>query len=290
MKDETKAFYSLIFAALLVSGFTAGVKYLVAQGVPALSIAWARFFCGFLVFSAYGIYQQKRWWPRPQRARPVLLRAITNFVAVGLFYLAIAETSLYKANLLNMSYPLFIAVMAPIFLQEATSGRQFLALAISFLGVMSMYQASWAEFGRGDVFGLLCGFMAAVSLLALRSARSSESSTTIVFYVMAVGCFGLAPFLDLSILLSLSIPDFLVLLASSVGGLSGQFFLTYSYRYMTAMTGALTGMIRLVFSATVGWVFFAEALSPAAVSGSLLVLLGISLLRSNKNTIAPKPS
>lgn len=210
------------------------------------------------------------------------MRALTNFVAVGFFYLAIEHTTLVKANLLNMTYPIFIAIFAPFLLKEATGKFHWLAVMISFLGVLLVLDFEFSSLQKGDLFGLLCGFIASISLMSLRMARHFDSSKDILFYVMLAGSIGLLPFVSFNFDMSLSTS--LVLLLTSLGGVAGQFFLTFSYKYTTALTAAVTTMIRLVFSASWGLLFFAESISLGLVMGSLMIVFSIFLLRLETKT------
>lgn len=266
----------MLLTGLIASAFTAGVKFLVGENVPTMTITWGRFFSGFVVLVFLNL-KKKTLLPKPNDYGWLALRALTNFVAVGFFYLAIEHSTLVKANLLNMTYPIFIAIFAPFLLKEATGKYHWLAVLISFIGVLLVLDFEFTGLVKGDLYGLICGFIASISLMSLRKARQFDSSELIVFYVMLTGSVGLLPFVSFDFDMSPSTA--IVFLLTSLGGVAGQFFLTYSYKYTTALTAAVTTMIRLVFSATWGLIFFSESISCGLIFGSLLIVFAIFLLR-----------
>lgn len=249
---------------------------MVAENVPTMTITWGRFFSGFVVLLFLSL-KKKNLFPKPQNYKWLALRSLTNFVAVGFFYLAIEHSTLVKANLLNMTYPIFIAIFAPFLLKEATGKYHWLAVLISFVGVLLVLDFEFTGLVQGDLYGLICGFIASISLMSLRKARQYDSSETIIFYVMLTGSIGLLPFVSFDFEISTSTA--LAFLLTSLGGVAGQFFLTFSYKYTTALTAAVTTMIRLVFSASWGLLFFAESISYGLFFGSLLIVFSIFLLR-----------
>lgn len=272
ISDSNKAIVSLILSALTFASLTVGVKYLGEQDWPSFTVTWGRFIFGFLVLGAIR-FIKKQGVPRPNKPKLVFFRALSNFIAVSFFYLSIYLTSLVKANLLNMTYPIFIALFAPLFLGEKTSKKTWLAVLICFVGIMLILGFEVSEWNSGDFYGLICGVLASVSIMSLRASRIHDDSSTILFYVMLFGAVGLLAFIEVP--KTLRPAELAVYFLVSAAGLLGQFFLTYSYKYVTAITGAITGSVRVLFSAIFGLLFFAEGISLDLAVGAGLIIVSI---------------
>lgn len=279
ISQERKAFLFLILSALTFALMTVGVKYLGAQEWPTFTVTWGRFFIGLLVISLF-LRKKGKAFPRPNNPKLVFFRATTNFIAVSFFYFSIYFTTLVKANLLNMTYPLFIALLAPVFLKEATAKRAWIAVVLCLVGVFLILGLDVKDWAKGDMYGLVCGVLASLSIMSLRAARKEDDSDTILFYVMLFGTLGLSPFLENPQNPS-SFSVFVFLLVSFAGVL-GQAFLTFSYRYVSAISGAITGSTRILFSAILGLSFFGEPISFALVTGAICIVASVYFLQTKK--------
>lgn len=263
---------SLVLSALTFASVTVGVKYLGELQWPTFTVAWGRFGLGFLFLLVVNLINTQKF-PVPNNWKLVSIRAFTNFIAVSFFYFSIYFTTLVKANLLNMTYPVFIAFLAPILLNEKTAKSMWAAVGLCFFGILMVLGFEVDSWAIGDLYGLVCGALASVSIMSLRAARIQDDSNTILFYVMLFGAIGLAPFIEIPE--NLGYEAIGVFILCSFGGLLGQIFLTYSYGYVTAITGAVTGTVRVLFSAVFGVLFFSESISLSLVIGAGMIVLSI---------------
>jgi len=108
--------------AVFVSAFCFYLSTVVIRWSQAeVSIApsffvFARFLLGSLVVCAIMIY--RRQLPRPRSYHLLLGRTVFNCVAVYCFYMAVEFTSVAEANILNMTYPVFVALICWALLRE----------------------------------------------------------------------------------------------------------------------------------------------------------------------------
>jgi drug/metabolite transporter (DMT)-like permease len=70
--------------------------------------------------------------------RPLILmiRGITGFLALALYFFAISKIPLATAVMLNYTSPLFVALMAPLVLKESVNLKIFLIILLGFVGVL----------------------------------------------------------------------------------------------------------------------------------------------------------
>lgn len=262
-------------SAALFAVATVLVKLLTTAGMPPATVAFGRFALGTLSLGAW--FALTRHSPRPHAWRWVATRALTNLAAVLLFYHAIRWTTVTNANVLNLTYPLFIAILGPLVLGERFGLRQALALGLGGPGIWLVIRPDFAAgLNRGDVLGLACGVVSSISILSLRRARRDDRPDVIVLWVMALGAAVLAP---TAVHLRGTTPAHIGLwLAAAACGVGGQLLTTFGYRFLSAIDGAITSTARVMFAATLGVTFLGEPLDSSLVGGIALILLAVTLI------------
>lgn len=172
-----------------------------------------------------------------------------------------------------------MAFLAPILLKEKSNTRSIIAVLIAFVGIYILLGTDIEHWQKGDLFGLICGFIAAFSLMSLRKSRIYDRSDTVLLYVMMVGSICLLPFIELP--KEFNEKQFMIFICISLGGLLGQLFLTYGYGHIKALTGAIASTSRVIFAVILGYSFFGEVLDYISLAGSCLIIFGILLMSSN---------
>ena len=97
------------------------------------------------------------------------------------------NTSVTNANMLNMTYPVFVFMIAPLFWKQKIKWVAVLFLFITILGIYLVIRPDFSHVNIGDVWGLLSGLVAAFAVITLSIAREHDSTAIIVFYLMAFG-------------------------------------------------------------------------------------------------------
>lgn len=262
---------TFLFAAATVAAKHAAQDF----GVGAPWVTMSRFVVGLLLCLPAVIAQPGVL--RPREPRWVILRAATNVVAVLLFFFGIQYTAVSKANLLNMTYPVFVFLFAPFVTGERTSRRLYLFLAMTLLGVWNIVRPDQLDVVGdgtvGDALAFASAVVAGFAISALRRARRNDGSTTIVVYVMALGVVlnaGLLPFVPMPRGIAL-----VWALGAGALGAVGQFALTAGFRFVSAPAGALLSTARIPIAGVAGVVLFAEPFGLRTAVGSALILVSL---------------
>jgi|AGTN01.1.fsa_nt_gi EamA-like transporter family. len=277
---------SLTFALSTVFvKFATSAPYFVS---PALA-TFARFFIGFLMFST--TLASSGVSLKPNNPRTVAVRAVLNTVAVILFFMGIKHTTVTNANILNLTYPAFVFLIAPFMTGEKQVMRDYAYLAATLAGAALIVlgggdSVSFSSVNLGDVFALGSGIVAAFAISGLREATKYDSAHVILFYQMAFGTLAT---------LVLVIPSFqlphgralvYVLIAAVLANL-GQFFITRGYSFISAALGSVVLESGIFFAAVLGITIFNDPLTPAIVLGGVLILLSIAgISRASVDTLA----
>lgn len=268
-----KGVASLLASAAFLAVSSAFAKTITENGwLGSLEITFIRFLLGVLVMGGYALARKKTL--RPVKPRYVVARAVTNALSIILFFLGIQYSTVTKANMLNMSYPLFVYALAPLLNREKVGPSFLLYLAASIGGIYLIVVPDFRAINLGDLFALASGVLGGVATIALRDARKYDESHLIVFWLMAAGAF---------INFFLVIPSFrippreslLPLGLSFATGLAGQTLVTVGFRYVPAAPGSLISTSRMIFAVAIGVLMFGDPLNLPIAAGGLLILASL---------------
>jgi len=274
----------LVLAEFCFAAATVFVKYITnGSDIPAIEITFFRVSMGVVVAALYMWKTGTSF--RPKKIFLVVARAVLSFSALVAFFYAVEFSSVTNANMLNMTYPVFIFLVAPLFKLERMHKLAILFLIIAMAGIYLVILPDFSRINSGDVIGLLSGIFAAFAIITLSVAREHDSTILIVFYLMAIGtvcnAFMMAP-----VFVTPRFEDLPLLLGSGIMGVAGQVLLTMGYKNVSAKTGSMVSSSRIVFAALMGSFFFSEVLSLRIILGGLLIIgsiIGVSTLQKRVN-------
>ena len=217
--------------------------------------------------------------------RAIFWRSVVGTASMSATFAALSSRTLSLGDtvtLLNLT-PVFLAVLAPIFLGERTSGAVVLALTLSLGGVVLVVHPSFA-FREADVPGglssaataglaVLAAFLASIAMMLLRRAGPTETSEAIAlhFAVFAAGALGLLSLTDLR----MPTPrDAAFMVAAGVFAGFGQIALTRAYSLGRAARVSGISYLSVVASALLGAALLHEEPTLGAAVGMALVVCG----------------
>jgi drug/metabolite transporter (DMT)-like permease len=213
--------------------------------------------------------------------RELVIRSITNAVAVCFFFMGVHYGSVTNANLLNMTYPAFVALLAPILIDEKLLPVDIWALILSLAGIFLITEPQNKAFSMGDLWGLASGIFAAWAIVSLRIVRKTDHTLTILTYVFG---FGTLIFMPIPFLVALPRTKGALwyLLFSAVTGVLGQLTLTYGYRFVSALEGSIISSSRLIFAIIFGLILLDDNIGSFIITGGILILLS-NILEAFRN-------
>jgi drug/metabolite transporter (DMT)-like permease len=282
-----KGILLLILAEFCFALATVFAKYITsATEIPAVEITFFRVFPGMILAALY-MWKTKTSF-KPHRLSVVVARAVFSFSALVGFFYAVEHSTVTNANMLNMTYPVFIFLLAPLFKFERMHKMAFMFLVIAMAGIYLVIFPDFTHINHGDVVGLLSGILAAFAIISLSVAREHDSTVLIVFYLMAIGTLCNA-LMMIPVYVKPAIHDIPFLAGSGLAGITGQVLLTMGYKHVSARSGSMVSSSRIVFAALMGFMFFSEPLTIRVIGGGLMIItaiMGVSALIGRKNKVA----
>jgi drug/metabolite transporter (DMT)-like permease len=208
--------------------------------------------------------------------RGLLGRGIYGGVAVCFYFLALQQTSLSHALLLNYTSLVFAPLFAAAFLRERITPRTCLAIAIALVGTL-LVLVKGPETGRlnmGDLYGLLSGLLAGAAITEIRRLRQTETAWSVFFYLSIVGVpIALALMVGLNeTLVWPTATGWLLLAAMATSSMVAQILMTLGFKYVRAAEGTLILMSQLVYTTAASVWLFGEQLGPMTAIGGALIL------------------
>jgi drug/metabolite transporter (DMT)-like permease len=243
----------LAFLRLALAALTLGTVALVTRRVRTLVPGphlWT--------LIALGVVQAAHWW---------------------LFFETVKRGSVALAVLTFYTAPIFLAVLAPLFLPERLSNVALGALVPGGLGIALVALAG----EDGHAFGwvaLACGLGSALTfavllVLSKRLLHARVAPLTVAFWDCLVGMLAISPTLLFpGTALPADAGEWAAVLVLGIG-LTGLSTLAYAslLRHTTAQAAGILTFLEPVSAVVLAWAFLGESLSAQAVLGAVLVLL-----------------
>lgn len=242
-----------------------------ANGVVAIDSSYftfSRFFLGFVVVCVTMLISGQRF--KPKRYHYLIGRTVANTIAVFCFYKAVEVVSLAEANILNMTYPLFVALFSWFMVKEQRDFFAVIIVGVAFCGVWLILSPANLATDLTSLWGVCSGFCAAWAMIYLNLSRKYHDSQTVLFFMFGMG----ALFIFILFKDSIFWPDmveFKYLFWCSVAGVLGQYLLTYGFLFVTAVEGSIISSSRILLAALFGPLLVGDP--PLILSGWIGALL-----------------
>lgn len=276
-KNATHRAILLMFASAAMFGAMAFAAKIATSRLSGAEVALIRMAVGLTPVIV--IPEARRSALKFERIDLLIYRGFFGALAVMLYFIAIQHTSVGIATLLNYTSPLWSGVLSVALLSERISPKVLIPLPIALVGIVLVVHAHASPgdvlgFGRWELLGVTSGVCSGAAVTAIRAARRSESSWAVFASFSLFGVLVNAPLAILQ--WKTPRPDeWGALAAMSILAIGAQLLMTFSLRWIDAMTVGVVSQLAVVVSMMLGAVFLAERITPVAALGSLLTLGGV---------------
>jgi len=275
----SKGILFLLIAELFFAFGTVIVKIItVDTDITGVELAFLRFLTGFIITAVLVLLSGKS--VKPVKPQYVYMRGVFNTLSVIFFFLGVQYSNVSKANLLNMTYPVFVMILAPLINREKNKNSFIIYLAIIMAGIFLIVipensVSGFSNINKGDIFALLSGITAGFGISSLREARKTDSIHVILLYMFGIGTL-IAGVLSLN---NFRLPAGIYLIYTvimTVTSYLGQLLLTVGYKYINAAPGSMVSSSRIVFAIILGVTIFADPITLRIIIGSLMIIISLA--------------
>lgn len=259
---------------ILFSGMNLCVK-LLGEATPSGQIIFVRGVISVAVLALIAWRSNQLHLLKTRNWRAHALRSLAGTAGMFLLFAALTMMPLADVTAITYTSPMFLTVLAMIFLGERIHRFRWAALLLGLVGVLIMIGPN-LHFGAGSTLGPLCALgaalTAAIAMASLRAMSGGEHAITITFYfsVTFLICAALTAIRGWPVPTSMQT---LLIVLAGLFGVFGQLLMTYSYRYAEASTIAPLEYTSMLLAATLGYVFFKEIPRPSIWIGAPLVIV-----------------
>lgn len=245
----------MLAAALVFSAMEATIKAL-GQTMSSFQIAFFRCAFGGLAVLPFVLRAGPSAF-RTRRPLGHLGRAAAGYTAMALSFYALTQLPLADATALGFTRPLFMVVLAVIFLGEQIRWRRWTATAVGFCGVLIMVRPGHAVIDIATAAAAASAFFVALVGVLIKRLSETERPETIIFYfTLTSSLMSLGP--ALYVWRDPTWLELAVLIAIGAGGSLGQYFSIRSYRIAEATAVDPVDYSRLLFATVIGLLVFSE--------------------------------
>lgn len=217
---------------------------------------------------------------RAQNPWKHVTRGVIGTGAMAFSFAGLALLPLSEVKAIQYATPLFVVVLAAIFLGERVRAVRLTAVALGMAGVLMILwprlssfsaEAASSKLALGALL-VLCGSMcAAIVQVFVRRMVETEATAAIVFWFSVTA----------SVLSLATIPfgwamptpgTAALLVAAGLFGGVGQILTTSAYRFADASVVSPFEYASMLLAVAIGYVFFAELPTPQMLGGAVLVI------------------
>lgn len=255
---QTPALRGIVLMCLSTVAFSImhGLVRYVSDVLPPFQIAFFRNIFG-LAFLLPLLMRSRFKILRTQRIGLHALRGVINIGAMLMFFTALSLSPLAKVTALSFTAPIFMAVLAVVFLGERFRVYRWLAILFGFAGMLIILRPGFVALDTGAVLVICAAALWAVAMLIIKILSRTESSVTIVAYMgIFLGIFSVFPAIWVWQPFGLSTLFWMVLIG--LFGTVAQMTLSQALKETDPTALMPFDFLKLIWTAIIGAWFFAE--------------------------------
>lgn len=286
-------FFLAGFGSVLFSAKAIVAKLTYMHGVDALTVIGFRMLLSLPVFLAIALWQAHKAYkgelPKltgAQRWQLIFLGFVGYYLASLLDFIGLEYITASLERLILFMAPTFVLLFSAFFLKRAILPKQWLALALSYLGVSLVFVQDLSLTGENVLLGAACVLGSAVSyaiyLIGSGELLKKIGSTRLVAYAMSTSAVytlihlfavqGWEALLQPAPVYGLSIVH------ATLNTVAPTFMIMWSIERIGAPMTAQLGLLGPVSILFLAYWFLDEPITGLQIAGTVLVLTGAMVL------------
>lgn len=275
----------LTISALLFSVMGICIRY-ASHTVDNYTIVFFRNAVGLILFLPF-IFKQGIGFVKTEKLWMHTWRSIVGLAAMYGFFYAIAHLKLSNAMVFTYSSPIFIPLIAWLFLKEKVTAAMLCAAGLGFIGVFCVAKPDQGLLNWISIVGISSSLLASMAFVTVRALTQTEPPERIVFYFCLIGSL-LSVIPMFWVWRPYHLYELFFLISAGVLANVSQIFMSHAYRLAPAGQIAPVNYIAIIFAGIWGFLLWNEVPDLYSVIGFGIILLAIllcsPLIQSKKRT------
>ncbi len=264
----------LTTSALLFSIMGICIRY-ASHTVNNYTIVFFRNVVGLILFLPF-IFKQGIGFVKTEKLWMHTWRSIVGLAAMYGFFYAIAHLKLSNAMVFTYSSPIFIPVIAWLFLKEKITIAMLCAAVLGFIGVFCVAKPDQGLLNWISVIGIASSLLASMAFVTVRALTQTEPPERIVFYFCLIGS-ALSVIPMFWMWRTYHVKELLFLIGAGILANVSQIFMSHAYRLAPAGQIAPVNYMAIIFAGVWGFLLWDEVPDLYSVIGFCIILLAILL-------------
>ena len=264
----------LTISALLFSVMGICIRY-ASHSVDNYTIVFFRNVVGLILFLPF-IFKQGTGFVKTEKLWMHTWRSIVGLAAMYGFFYAIAHLKLSNAMVFTYSSPIFIPVIAWLFLKEKITIAMLCAAVLGFIGVFCVAKPDQGLLNWISVIGIASSLLASMAFVTVRALTQTEPPERIVFYFCLIGS-ALSVIPMFWVWRPYHLQELLFLIGAGILANVSQIFMSHAYRLAPAGQIAPVNYMAIIFAGVWGFLLWNEVPDLYSVIGFCIILLAILL-------------
>jgi drug/metabolite transporter (DMT)-like permease len=258
----------MLLGGFFFSCMGVGIKFL-GEEMDSFQIAFLRALFGFIVILPFAL---RRGIPglKTQVLRLHIARGVVGILGMLSIFYAITHLPLADAVALTFTRPLFLILLAVLFLGEIIRWRRWTATAVGFIGVLVMVQ-SQGQLEFASFVALFGALMVAMVSVFLKKLSVTEAPTTMMFYFGFIASI-ISAIPAMFVWMQPSFEDLAILALLACFGSGANFCAIRAFSVGEATAVAPFDYTRLIFSGMLGFLIFTEVPTLAMLIGACIIV------------------
>lgn len=176
---------------------------------------------------------------------------------------------------IEFTAPIWVTLLAVVFLGERITAPKIGAVVLGILGVLIILRPGYLPIGPASLAVLLAALSFAVTAVTTKMLTRTETTLAILFWMNLVQLPLNLVWCDPAFPLRIEAAQLPWIAGVCVTGLSSHYCLTQAFRHGDATVVVPMDFLRVPLIAVVGWWFYGERLDPIVFLGAASVVTGI---------------
>ena len=200
-------------------------------------------------------------------------RAVLHVAGQWCWMYAIGVLALATVFAIEFTMPVWVAILAALFLHERLTPPRLVQLVLGFVGVLIILRPGIGAFHPASLVMLLGSMFYAGNMTFTKRLSSTETPLAVTFWMSVV---------QMPITAIAAVPGWVTprlvdlpwILAIGAGSFAAHYSMTRAMKLADATVVVPVDFIRLPLIAVVGAVFYAEPFDPMVIAGAAVIFAG----------------
>ncbi len=217
-----------------------------------------------------------------------LSRVVLATAEIVFFYSAIRYLPLADVMTFYLAGPIYVAAVSPFLLGEKVDGRQWLAIAVGFLGVVFVLRPTSGAFSIASLISI-CGSLC-YAMMVVQSRQLRGTPDRVLVFWQTVGALFIGAVFAPFDWITPNALDLMMLAALGVISMSAHICIARSVKLAPAAVVAPIQYSLLLWAILFGWLVFGDTPRPSMLVGAAIIIVAGLLVVSRHGQSGTNPA